>query len=171
METILKTKINVKILINVIYVVVALILPQIFHLILGNGNAYLPMHIPVLLAGFSLGPVYGLLAGVSSPVISHMLTGMPAVFPAMPMMIAELGAYGLTAGLLLQYAKKMPFMAKLLITMATGRIASGITAAIIGLPAFATVWTAIKTGLPGIAIQIGIAAIVVLILKKQETLA
>lgn len=68
MEAISNSKTNVKILINIIYVVSAIALPQIFHLFGMGGPMFLPMHIPVLLAGFTLGPKYGLVTrnGISN---------------------------------------------------------------------------------------------------------
>lgn len=78
-----------------------IILPQLFHLtgIPQAGEIFLPMHIPVLLAGFLTGGAYGAAVGIFAPLISSILTGMPAA-PRLPFMIAELAAYGLVSGLL-----------------------------------------------------------------------
>lgn len=45
------------------------LLPQVFHLLGGAqaGGMFLPMHFPVIIGGFFLGPVYGLLLGVLTP--------------------------------------------------------------------------------------------------------
>ena len=55
----------------------SVILPQIFHAIgvlSGTGakvaSALLPMHIPVILAGFIGGPAVGIIAGILSPLAS-----------------------------------------------------------------------------------------------------
>ena len=82
-------------------IAVAILLPQAFHLtgIPQSGQVFLPMHIPVLLSGFALGPVFGLCIGAFSPVISSLLTGMPDA-GRLPFMIAELAAYGLMSGAL-----------------------------------------------------------------------
>lgn len=145
-------------------VAASVILPQIFHLIgaasgLGTavGAAFLPMHIPVLLAGFIAGPVVGIVAGALSPVISAMLTGMP-VGLMVPIMAFELAGYGLAAGLLKDV--KMPNIAKLLVTMVSGRIVRLLTVAFIiyilgnHTTSLMSVWTAVTAGLPGIAIQV-----------------
>ena len=79
----------------------AILLPQAFHLtgIPQSGQIFLPMHIPVLISGFVLGPVFGLFIGVLSPIISSLLTGMPDSF-RLPFMIAELASYGFMSGIL-----------------------------------------------------------------------
>ena len=63
-----------------------------------GGRVFLPMHIPVLLAGFLAGPLAGFIVGLLAPGLSTLLTGMP---PAVitPVMTLELPLYGLTAGL------------------------------------------------------------------------
>lgn len=78
-----------------------ILLPQLFHLtgIPQAGEIFLPMHIPVLLAGFVIGGDYGILIGSLTPILSHFLTGMPAS-PRLPFMIGELAVYGLVSGLL-----------------------------------------------------------------------
>ena len=55
------------------------LLPQAFHMFgTAAGMTFLPMHIPVLMAGLIIGPVCGLVTGVVSPVLSCLFTGMPA---------------------------------------------------------------------------------------------
>ncbi len=57
----------------------AIILPTIVHISGVNGAIFLPMHIPVLIAGLTVGPALGFTVGIISPIINHMLTGMPPV--------------------------------------------------------------------------------------------
>ncbi len=75
------------------------VLPVVFHAMPFGGRIFLPMHIPVLLAGLILGPVSGLIVGVGSPIMSGFITGRPTVFYMVPM-VFELGTYGLLTGLL-----------------------------------------------------------------------
>lgn len=63
-----------------------------------QGTVLLPMHFTVLLAGFLLGPFWGAVIGVLTPLISSVLTGMPPAFPMLPLMIGELGTYGWATG-------------------------------------------------------------------------
>lgn len=105
----------------------AVALPQAFHLIgaasgtgAAVGTALLPMHIPVILAGLLGGPVVGMIAGVLSPVVGFLISGMPAA-ALLPFMMLELGVYGLVSGLLCR--AKLNSFVKLLIVQAAGRIA------------------------------------------------
>lgn len=164
MNNILSRKTAVtKTLIAAAAVIGAVALPQIFHLIgvvsgtgAAVGTALLPMHIPVLLAGFIGGPLSGLAAGVLSPMLSFALTQMPTA-ALLPLMIIELGVYGLLAGLLSRV--KLNSFIKLLIVQAAGRIArAAATLAavyIFGSTAFTAeaAWTFVTAGLFGILIQ------------------
>jgi hypothetical protein len=75
------------------------VLPVVFHAIPLGGRVFLPMHIPVFIAGLVLGPIPGLLVGAGSPVVSALVTGRPPVFYMVPM-VFELATYGVVAGLL-----------------------------------------------------------------------
>ncbi len=74
-------------------------LPIVFHMLPLGGRIFLPMHIPVFIAGLVLGPVAGLIVGAGSPVLSALVTGRPAVFYMVPM-VFELATYGVVAGVL-----------------------------------------------------------------------
>lgn len=134
-----------------------LLLPQIFHFAGGPaaGGIFLPMHIPVLLAGLLFGSWYGAFTGVALPVLSALVTGMPPI-AKLPFMAAELLAYGLIAGLL---NRKNIFFA-LPAAMVAGRLASAAALFVAGVllrldvPAVYTVGTAFLTGIPGIVIQL-----------------
>ena len=139
---------------------VGLLLPMVFHSLFGaeGGKTFLPMHYAVLLGGLLLGPVAGAFLGVTTPVLSTLLTGMPPV-AILPPMVVELAVYGLVAGFAHRHWKLTPLWS-LLLAMAAGRIALGLAVALlgpsIGLKAepVAYVWTSIVSGLPGIAVQI-----------------
>lgn len=128
--TLNKKAVTTRTLITLSGIAAAVALPQIFHFI-GTvsgtgaelGSALLPMHIPVLLAGFLGGPLAGILSGILSPLISFGISGMPAA-AKLPFMIIELGAYGLTAGLLSKV--KLNSFVKLLIVQIAGRAARAL---------------------------------------------
>ncbi|MBQ8687689.1 MAG: ECF transporter S component [Ruminococcus sp.] len=109
-----------------IAIAAAVLLPQIFHgigVLSGTGAAVgstlLPMHIPVLLAGFLGGPLAGIAAGVFSPMISSAISGMPAA-ALLPFMILELGTYGLVSGMLSK--SRMNGFLALILTQIAGRM-------------------------------------------------
>ena len=136
-----------------------IILPMIFHMFSLTGPIALPMHIPVLIGGFLLSPPIALLLGITTPIISGLLTGMPVMFPMAIIMALELGIYGLTASLAARKFKLSIFPA-LIISMIAGRIAAGLTVALLvqlfGLKMNPLIFIqgAIITGIPGIIIQL-----------------
>lgn len=136
-----------------------IILPMIFHMFSLTGPIALPMHIPVLIGGFLLSPPLALLLGITTPIISGLLTGMPVMFPMAIIMALELGIYGLTASLAARKFKLSIFPA-LIISMIAGRIAAGLTVTLLvqlfGLKMNPLIFIqgAIITGIPGIIIQL-----------------
>lgn len=136
-----------------------IILPMAFHIFGMTGPIVLPMHIPVLIGGFLLSPYLALLLGIVTPFISGLLTGMPVLFPMAIIMAFELGTYGLTASLLTRRLK-LTSIPSLIISMIAGRIAAGLTVAVlvqlfsIKMNPFIYLKGAIVTGLPGIVIQL-----------------
>ena len=134
------------------------VLPFVFHQFALAGRIFLPMHIPVFLAGIFAGPVSGVIVGGFSPVISFFLTGMPPPY-AVPLMAMELPVYGLSIGLL-HYVKRMNLIFSLLISMILGRAAFALGLLILGgfvnLPyGFSTfLQVSFITGLSGIVVQI-----------------
>lgn len=120
-----------KTLIVMVAVLSAIVLPQLVHAVgvLSEtesviGSILLPMHIPVILAGFIGGPVVGIATGVFSPLISFGISGMPSAV-ILPFMVIELGVYGLISGLL-SYSKFNSF-SKLIITQLAGRVSRVIS--------------------------------------------
>ena len=71
-----------------ICVALCVVLPMAFHA-LGSGTVFLPMHVPVLLCGLVCTWPYGVVCGLLGPLLSSVLTGMPAT-AVLPSMMAEL---------------------------------------------------------------------------------
>jgi hypothetical protein len=172
MEKTLDLNIYKKMVLTMGLIVASILLPQVFHSFGMAGPIFLPMHIPVLLTGYLLGPKCGIVAGMLSPIISTYLTGMPAQFPMMPIMVFELGTYGFVSGLLSKHTK-LPSLVNLFITMIAGRISYAIIYTAIKtflLPTISeniSAWGAFVTGLPGIAIQLIVVTLVIAIMKKR----
>ncbi len=113
-----------------LYLALAIILPVVFHQFGIGGRVFLPMHIPVLICGFVVGPLAGVLIGLVAPPMSQLLTGMPPLY-AVPLMMMELALYGLIAGLAY---RKMGFniYIALLIAMIFGRLAFALGLLVLG---------------------------------------
>lgn len=159
----------------------ATVVPQLFHLLGGKpmGNVFLPMHLPVILGGYLLSPTAALVCGILSPLFSFFLSGMPA-FPRLIFMMFELGAYGFITSLCTQKFR-LPVLISLPLAWIGGRAVFLITVAfalhilgleIQGMPsAWAAVWTAVTTGLPGIILQAVAVPVLVAAMKKARLLS
>lgn len=158
-------------------IVSAVALPQLLHLLgaasgIGTalGEIFLPMHLPIILAGLLVGPYAAGAAGMLSPLISFALTGMPA--PAMlPFMMIELAAYGICAGLFRNV--KLPVTVKVLLVQIIGRAirAAAILAGFYGFSSVIrpmVILTSIEVGLIGIALQLILIPLLVYRLKKAD---
>ncbi|OGU12093.1 MAG: hypothetical protein A2X61_09895 [Ignavibacteria bacterium GWB2_35_12] len=86
-------------LFQIILIASALILPSLAHLSGAPVRVFLPMHWPVILAGLVYGWRSGLLIGISAPLISFLLSGLPSPI-SLPSMMLELAAYGFITGFL-----------------------------------------------------------------------
>ncbi|MGI6362987.1 MAG: ECF transporter S component [Bacillota bacterium] len=102
----MKNSTTKKIVLAGLFLALGLLLPSLTGQIPSIGKRLLPMHIPVLLAGFALGGPYGLIVGLITPVLRSALFGMPPLFPNAAAMSFELAAYGLLAGLLYKVLPK-----------------------------------------------------------------
>ncbi len=138
------------------------------------GRIFLPMHIPVLLAGCICGPLSGMIIGLLAPALSFALTAMPPSY-AVPLMTIELSLYGLAAGLF-YYRLRLNIYIALVISLVLGRIGFAIGLLILGLfielPYGVQTYFSISvvTGLPGIIIQlIVIPPIVAAVMRRERT--
>lgn len=164
----MKTK---KLVLGSIFIALGLIIPIIFHQFNMGGPVFLPMHIPVLFAGLFLGPIYGLIVGVLTPILSSVLTGMPPLFPMLPIMIFELGIYGLVSGYLSDRFKGT--IVPLITSMIVGRIVAGMVVFVLvtlfgaKMDPILFVKGAIIAGLPGIIIQLILIPVVMRLVRKN----
>ena len=157
-----------------LYLALAVLLPVAFHAFGAGGRVFLPMHVPVLLAGFLAGPLSGLLVGLLAPGLSNLLTGMPPTY-AVPLMSTELPICGLVAGLAYQRLRLNIYLA-LLTAMLFGRIMFGLSLFVLGIfidlpytaAKFFSAGGAILTGLPGVVLQLVLIPIIVAAIKRDR---
>ncbi len=153
------------------FIAIGIILPMVAHVI-GQGPVILPMHIPVILAGFVLNAPFAVIVGIITPILSSIMTGMPILFPVLPFMIFELATYGLVTSLLYRRLKLNVYVS-LIGAMLTGRIVATIVVWVLINFFFVTlpnpiVWMTgvVTTGLPGIAIQLLLIPVIVVALSR-----
>lgn len=172
----LRVKITCKTLVSLGLIALAVALPQLVHLALGQpgGVQLLPMYLPVLMGGCLLGARWAVAVGALSPVVSFLLTSlagnpMPAL-PRLPFMIAELTVFALVAGL---FSKKTAqnglwaFPAVIAAQIAGRAVFLGAVALFQGAAPFTVpmIWSQILAGLPGLAIQAVLVPLVIIALR------
>lgn len=175
-----KTKITCKTLVSLGLIALAVILPQIVHLALGQpgGVQLLPMYLPVLIGGCLLGWRWALFVGVLSPLASFALTSlmgnpMPAL-ARLPFMMAELAVFAVVSGLFSNKIYKnglWAFPAVLAAQLAGRAVFLGLVFVFQSVAPFTAemIWSQVLAGWQGLAIQliavplivIGIRAILV----------
>lgn len=174
MKTQKKNNEVLRMVLSSLFLALAFIMPYITGQIPEIGSMLCPMHIPVLLCGFICGWKWGLVVGFASPLLRSFIVGMPPMFPTALCMAFELAVYGSLSGITRALLpKKKPYIyVSLLIAMIGGRIVWGIATAIsltvtkspFGFSAFIT--GAFTNALPGIAVQIILVPIVVMVFDK-----
>lgn len=167
-----------KLCICAICIALCCILPTAFHAV-GLGTAFSPMHIPALLCGLLLGPVYGAVCGIVGPVLASLITSMPPLTRLL-YMAPELCVYGFVAGLMMKLVHTRKAVADIYIALAVamvvGRVVGGIAqwlvVTVIGGGQVFTVflWVAsyIVGTLPGIIAHLVVLPALVLILEKAK---
>lgn len=171
-----KLGITVKALISAGTVALAVLLPQLAHLALGEqaGMRFLPMYLPVLLGGCLLGWQWGLGIGLLSPLVSYLITEaagspMPAL-ARLPFMMAELAVFAVICGVFSDKIAKnglMAFPAVLLAQLGGRSVFLLSAAAFSGVSPLnaAMVWGQIQTGFAGLLIQAVLAPVIIIGLK------
>ena len=89
-----------------IFVACNLVLPHVFHLIPQGGIIFAPLSLVILIGAYKLGWKVGLIAALASPLVNHLLTGMPA-WPVLVVMTFKLVVLALIAGFTAQHFKRV----------------------------------------------------------------
>ena len=87
-----------------VFVACNLVLPQVFHLIPQGGVIFSPLSLVILVGAYKFGWKTGLLAAVLSPLVNHLITGMP-MWGVLQVMTLKLAVLAMVAGLAAQYFK------------------------------------------------------------------
>lgn len=157
------------------FLAIAFVLPFLTGQIPQVGAMLCPMHIPVLLCGFFCGWPWGLIIGLLAPLLRSLTLGMPPLFPTAVCMAFELATYGAVVAFLHRYLpkKKISIYISLLLAMLAGRVIWGIAMFVcMGLSGgefgfYAFLSGAVINALPGIAVQIILIPLLVIMLEKN----
>ena len=159
------------------FLALGIVLPGITSGIPEIGRALLPMHFPVYFAGLVLGPLYGFLLGILTPLLHSFLFGMPPMLPTALAMAFELGTYGFVIGFLYRrFAEKNWKTTLYSLPMLSGRIVWGIVDFfLLGLLGksltFSMFLSAVfLSSLPGILLQLILIPLLMERLEKRNAL-
>ena len=167
-----------KLVVSALMLSAALVLPFFTGQIPEIGNMLLPMHFPVLLAGFIVGGPNAMLVGAVAPLLRSVLWGMPVMFPKAVAMAFELSVYGFVCGMVYSRSKKdtKAVFVSLITAMIAGRAVWGIASAFLygmaGNSFTVSVFLAeaVINAIPGIAIQLIFIPVLVAALKKSKSI-
>jgi hypothetical protein len=159
-----------------IFIAFGLLLPFLTAQLPSMGSKFLPMHLPVLIAGFVCGWKYGLLVGFIVPLFRSLLFGMPPMFPIAAAMSLELAVYGCMTGFMYGLLPKRDIFiyVALITSLICGRIAWGASAVLLyGIAGAPFTWELFMAGaflnsLPGIIVQIIMVPIIIIALRKAK---
>ncbi len=160
-----------KITLSAFFIGLSYVLPFLTGQIPQIGSMLCPMHIPVLLCGYICGWKYGIIVGLTSPLIRSLTLSMPPMFPTALCMSLELATYGLISGFLynLLPKKTINIYVSLFIAMLCGRAVWGTAMfSFLGFSiekfSFFSFWTgAFANAIPGIIIQILFIPVIILV--------
>lgn len=163
-KSIFKVSVLKQIMFIVIFTALSVALPAFCHQFNLVGPIFLPMHFFVLISGLIFGWRVGLMTGLLTPLVSFASSGMP--LPSlMPMITLEVMAYGFFAGFLRE--KKIDLWLALILALVFGKTVLFFSAWILmSANPVNYVFTAIKTGLPGILIQLALLPFFVKTVQK-----
>lgn len=165
-----------KLILSAFFLALSYVMPFLTGQVPEIGSMLCPLHIPILLCGFICGWQWGLALGFIAPLFRSFLLGMPPLFPKAVCMAFELAAYGLVSGLMHKILpRKKPYIyVSLLTAMIVGRIVWGV-AMLVCMGAKGDSFTfgafiagAFTNALPGIAIQIILIPIIVMLTDGKK---
>lgn len=146
---------------SVVFVGLAVFTPWLIHQFHIAGAKFLPMHFFVIIAGLLFGWKVGLMVGITSPLLSSVIIGLPPV-AVLPEILLELAVYGLIAGILRD--KKLNIVVILLSAMILGRLARLIF--VLGFGLETNPLSYFQISWPGIILQLVMIPIIILFLQK-----
>ncbi len=161
--------------ISAVFLAIGLVLPFFTGQIKALGNAFLPMHLPVMLCGLIVGPIHGLIVGLILPIFRYFIFGRPQIYPTAISMSFELATYGFVVGFVYKNSRWKCIIAlyeSLIIAMVLGRVVWGVVQMILlGISGSQFTYQMFMAGaflnaVPGIIFQLAFIPIFMLYMHK-----
>lgn len=154
-----------------VMITLAIIIPIFFHAF-GLGKMFLPMFLPILIAGFFLDPFPAMSVGFLSPWLSSLITGMPPLVPTTPLMCVEgLALAGVSS--YLYRRKKCALWVSLTAAILAERFvlvaAIFLVVPLFNLPPKMFSVVALTMSIPGIVLQLVLVPLLVILIDRSGT--
>lgn len=167
-----------------LFTALGVFLPQLSHLFGADfGKLISPMHFPIFIAAFLLGPLYGSAVAIACPILNCLVTGMP-VAAKLPFMVLELLTYALITGFTYKLMGKFKRPIKLYVSLILGQIIGRIVyylGIVVAIKLFGVTHPAVfrsvsvlaflesfAEGLPSIIIQLCLIPLIVVLLENIQ---
>ncbi|HDP99276.1 MAG TPA: ECF transporter S component [bacterium] len=153
-----------------LFLALSVIVPIVFHMI-GAGSVFLPMFLPILLAGFLIEFPLAILVGLLAPWLSAFVTGMPPLFPTALIMSIEGASATAVIGYFF-YRRNWKFMVCLVLGIIVERISlvlmGFVLAPLFNLPGEIFSIYKLTQSLPGVGLQIILIPIIYKIVERSQ---
>ena len=133
-----------------IFVAGNIALPQLCHLLPNGGLILLPIYFFTLVAAYKYGLWVGLATAILSPVVNHLLFGMPAGAVLVPILIKSV-TLALAAAYAAKWSGRISLLAVVCAVLTYQIVGTGAEWAMTG--SFATAVQDFRLGIPGILLQ------------------
>ena len=169
---------SIELVLTALTIALGIIFPIAFHMFAFSGKMFLPMYYPVALAAYILRPSSVSLAGLITPLLSAVLTGMPPLNPPIAFQMAvELSVTGLVIAVLSRKTK-LHYYVVMVVALVMHKLVyillKYLIALLYGLPFEAMILSDMLTSLPGTIILLVIIPPLANVLrsemKKKETI-
>lgn len=137
-------------LVAAMFIVGNIALPQLCHLMPQGGMIWLPIYFFTLIGAYKYGWKVGLLTAIASPILNHLMFGMPAAAVLVPILVKST-LLALAAGYTASRTRKVSILLMAAV-VAFYQIVGGM--AEWAIADFGAAMQDFKLGLPGMALQI-----------------
>lgn len=138
-------------LVALLFIIGNILLPQLCHLIPNGGFILLPIYFFTLIAAYKYGWKVGLLTAILSPLVNHLLFGMPPI-QVLPVILIKSSLLVLAAGAAAKYFQRISIPILLGVVLTYQVAGSLIEWAILGDLTLAL--QDFRIGIPGMLLQV-----------------
>lgn len=138
-------------LVAIAFVVGNILLPQLAHLVPQGGFIFLPIYFFTLIAAYKYGWKSGLLTAILSPLVNHLLFGMPPL-AVLPAILTKSVFLALVAGFAASYFKRLSILILVLVVAVYQLFGTLVEWALIG--DFFKAIQDFRIGIPGMLLQV-----------------